>query len=259
MDRTIKELIALKYYESPAFAKWCERVYGSDMKQQGMLTKAELDLFFREVKLQPNSNILDIGCGAGYISSYISDYYKSKVTGIDIDVGAIEHAKATFSGNTALNFCVLDGNEIAYEEQSFDLICFIDTLYFTSTIEKLRLLLEKSYKMLKPHGKLVVFWANYPNELYNVFEMSMPAANNTQVGKWGVENRLQFKSFDLTAAYRAYWLKALEETKAMEAELNEEIPEHFKTLLSECNYFAELCKKGNAGKVYRWLYVFEKK
>lgn len=112
--------------------------------------------------------------------------------------------------------------------------------------------------MLKPGGKLVVFWTNHPNKLFNIFDMSVPMADNTQVGLWGINNHIQFKAFSLTEAHRMFWQKALVEIKAMEFELNAEIPEHYETLLKEGIYFTGLCETGDAGGLFRWLYIFNK-
>ena len=35
----------MKYYESPAFGEFCRRVYGSDMKQQGVLQSTKWQYF----------------------------------------------------------------------------------------------------------------------------------------------------------------------------------------------------------------------
>jgi ubiquinone/menaquinone biosynthesis C-methylase UbiE len=228
------------------------------MKQMGMVTKDELDLLFREVKIPPDSHILDMGCGPGYITAAVAEHYKSHVTGIDIDSEVIAHANMTFSGNPALRFSVLDGNEIAYKAESFDLICFFDTLYFTQLIGKLRALMDKCFHMLKPEGKLAVFWTNQPNKSFNIFDMAMPTANHTQVALWGLDNHLPFSAFDLTKSHRLFWYKAASELKAMENELSAEIPEHCKKLSAECAFFTSLCDKGDTGGLYRWLYVFEK-
>jgi len=110
----------IRYYESPAWGEWCRRVYGIDLKQIGAVTKAELELCFREVRLLPGSHILDIGCGAGYISDAVARQYRSFVTGIDIDEYAIAHAKKVFLDRPLLNFQVADGNELSFEASSFD-------------------------------------------------------------------------------------------------------------------------------------------
>lgn len=245
----------MKYYESPVFGEWCKRVYGCDMKQQGVLTVYEMEMLFREVELPLHSAILDVGCGAGYITQAIAGHYKSNVIGIDIDNGVIEYAKAAFGGNPALSFLAADVNEISYAPDTFDMICFIDTLYLAVSIDRLRLTLDKYFNMLKPGGKLVVFWTNQPNKRYNIFDMISPSADNTQVGIWAAEHNVPYQSFDLTGANRLFWSRALQECKALECGLKNEVPDYYKTLFDECTHFAGLCEKGDDGGIFRWLYV----
>ncbi len=238
----------IRYYESPAWGEWCRRVYGFDLKQIGAVTKDELEVFFHEVSLLPGSHILDIGCGPGYISAVVAKGYSSIVTGIDIDEYAIAHAKKIFSDNPLLNFEVADGNELSFEASSFDLIYFFDTLYFTGSAEKLRLLLDKCLFMLTTGGNLVIFWSRNPMD-----EAREPTFNNTQVGQWGVDNNIRFKAFDLTESNKEFWRKAMTETLSMESELCREIPETFKQVLEEC-----LHADRNVENIFRWLYVFTK-
>ena len=238
----------IRYYESPAWGEWCRRVYGIDLKQIGAVTKNELEVFFNEVSLFPDSHILDIGCGSGYISAFVAKHYDSIVTGIDIDEYVIAHAKKIYSNNPLLNFQVADGIEISYEASSFDLIYFFDTLYFTRSAEKLRMLLDKYFSMLKPDGKLAIFWSSNPMD-----ETRKPTFNNTQVGLWGINNNISFKAYDFSESNKEFWRKAMTEMLAMETELRREIPETYKQVLNECIHAEE-----NKENIFRWLYVFAK-
>ena len=132
-----------KYYESPAYGEWCRRVYGKDLKQLGCVTMDELDVLYREIKLPPDSHILDMGCGPGYMSAEIAGHYNSRLTGIDFDENSIIHAKKVFSDSPTLNFIHGDGRIISFEMSTFDLICFCDSLHFTRTNEELHTLLDK--------------------------------------------------------------------------------------------------------------------
>jgi SAM-dependent methyltransferase len=230
------------------WAEWCQRVYGIDLKQIGTVTKTELEVCFREVRLFPGSHILDIGCGAGYIADAVARQYRSFVTGIDINESAIAHAQKVFSDRPWLNFQVADGNELSLEASSFEMICFFDTLYFTGSVRKLRLLLDQCLRMLKAGGKLVIFWSRNPMD-----EEREPAANNTQVGRWGIDNHIPFKTFDFTESNKVFWRKAMAETLAMEAELRKELPVTYQQVLDEC-----VRAERNAENIFRWLYIFTK-
>ncbi len=245
----------MQYYESSVYGEWCKRIYGKDLKQLGMVTMDELELFYREVDLLPDSHILDMGCGPGYISAAVAEHFRSHVIGIDIDEGVISHARETFSDDLMLNFQCADGNKISYEATSFDLIYFFDTLYFTGSTGNLRTLLDKCLTLLKPGGKLAIFWSNHPTTWFGIQE---PNAETTPVGTWGSENNVPVKAVDLTETYRKFWLKAIKEVLAMISELRNEIPETSETLMDECSRFSQLCAKGDAGGMFRWLFIFTK-
>ena len=244
----------MRYFESPAYAEYCKRVYGCDMKQMGMITIEELTLLKLEVTLSQDSRILDMGCGAGQLSLFLSDHYQSFVEGIDYDDEAIEYAKK-YTQNKRLKFHAMDYNEVQYDDATFDMVCFIDTLYFTFTREKLRSLLDKSYAMLKENGKLVVFWTNLPQ----MFEMKDPAAENTEVGKWGADNGIAMNCVALTHNHRRFWTKAYAVAMDMNETLQAEIAEEWKHLMDERRLVSGLCEKGDSGGIFRWLYIFKKK
>lgn len=245
----------MKYYESSVYGEWCKRIYGKDLKQMGMVTMDELELFYREVDLPPESRILDMGCGPGYFAAAVAEHFRSRAMGIDIDEGMISHARRTFFDHPKLEFQCLDGNQIFFEASSFDLIYFFDTLYFAGSIENLNALLDKCLTLLKPGGKLAVFWSNHPTTWFGIQE---PTANTTHVGIWGSDNNVSVKAVDLTETYRRFWLKAIKEIVAMTSDLRHEIPETYETLMDECSRFSNLCAKGDTGGMFRWLYVFTK-
>ena len=245
----------MRYFESPAYAEYCKRVYGCDMRQMGMITIEELVLLKREVTLLPDSRILDMGCGAGQISLYLSEYYQSYVEGLDCDKEAIEYAKKVYEGNKALRFHAMDFNDVRYDDARFDMVCFIDTLYFTFTRDNLRSLLDKCYAMLKEKGKLVVYWTNLPQ----MFEMDVPDAVNTEVGKWSVENNITTKCVELTHKHRLFWAKAYAVAQEMDEMLQNEIPDEWEHLKNERKIVSGLCERGDAGGIFRWLYIFTKK
>lgn len=243
----------MKFYESPAYSEWCKRVYGFDLKQMGMVTMSELELFFNEVKLPPMANILDVGCCAGYMSDYVSKHYNALVTGIDIDRDAIHYAKQRFWTNQYLSFHVMDFNELQFESDSFDLIYWFDTLYFTRSIEDLRTALDKCIKILKPNGSLAIFWVHFPK----MYEMEESSADNTQVGIWCNDHNMKFQFFDLTTQIRNFYIEAVQTLHDLEPQLKAEIPEHYIRMRQEFSEMAEMCVKGDESGIYRWLYIIK--
>ena len=249
----------MDFYNSPAYGKLCVRIHGIDLKQMSMVTLSELEFFVKEIQLPPGSKILDLGCGVGYFADYISKRYGSYVTGIDISKSRIDFAKENFSDIISLDFIEMDFNELSFEPYSFDLIYSFDTIHFTQTVEKLRDLLDKCMDILKPGGKLAVFWMTNPSG-YNpeLFELKEPAAQYTPVGMWGSQKTLDSRTFDLTAQARSFYINALKECHNLRKQLEAEIPDVYKVIESEFSSGADFSAKGDDGGIFRWLYVFNR-
>ena len=97
--------------------------------------------------LKPKAKILEIGCGAGWLSNRIAYHDKCDVTAIDFNSVAIDRAKqvADYIGNK-VNFQV--ANLFEYEMKPADLIVSLGVLHHTgnckSALEKICQSTEKS-------------------------------------------------------------------------------------------------------------------
>src|SRR5512133_2864513 len=83
-----------KAEKSKAHALFCERVYGINLCQHGMADESQINLMLDE--LDGASDILDLGCGPGLISSYIERKLKCRLVGLDISPIAIQRAVNRF-------------------------------------------------------------------------------------------------------------------------------------------------------------------
>ncbi len=69
---------------SQAHQQFCRQVYGNDLSQHGLTDQQELELLIDKMKKRSFKNILDIGCGNGKITEYLSTQIQGRFTGIDI-------------------------------------------------------------------------------------------------------------------------------------------------------------------------------
>ena len=65
-------------------------------------------------------SILDVSCSTGIISRFFSRYF-SRVTGIDIDEGAVAFAKSS-NEETNVEFHVMDALHTRFSDDSFDVV-----------------------------------------------------------------------------------------------------------------------------------------
>lgn len=140
---------------SEANARFCERVYGRNLCQQGFAEMSHLDDLIQVVHIQAGEQVLDLGCGNGMIAEYISDRTGASVMGVDFIPGAVQTAKTrTQAKRERLNFREMDMAQLDFPRASFDVILSIDTLYFSDLDDTL----SRMVQMLKPGGRMGIFF-----------------------------------------------------------------------------------------------------
>ena len=105
---------------------------------------------FKNIKLNPNSEILDIGCGRGKILGTIKSSLKLKVkpTGIDIINHKDKDKRINFKKSDATSFFLTN-------TKKFDLILIKQTIHLL-TFKKIKRLLFLCKKNLKHNGKIFI-------------------------------------------------------------------------------------------------------
>lgn len=104
-----------------------------------------------KIKLNRNSQILDIGCGRAKIISDLQQKYKFKNKPIGIDIVKNLGIKRNIYFKKSDGILFLKNNK-----KKFDLILLKQTMHFFSP-QKLRLLFSIIKLRLKPGGKLLIF------------------------------------------------------------------------------------------------------
>lgn len=108
----------------------------------------------RKLKKYQVKKVLDLGCGSGWLTIFISKY-GFDVTGIDTAKPAIELGKtwAQEDNITNVNFLVGDLLNLPFKENSFDaIICNSVLEHFR--LDQTKVLFEKVHKVLIPQGFL---------------------------------------------------------------------------------------------------------
>jgi 2-polyprenyl-3-methyl-5-hydroxy-6-metoxy-1,4-benzoquinol methylase len=103
------------------------------------------------------NSVLDLACGIGYGSLMLANATNAKVTGVDIDKGAIDYANKFFSNNNT-HFVCEDARRLTLEKNSFDAIISFETIEHVEFDSEL---LATFYALLKPGG---IFICSTPNE-----------------------------------------------------------------------------------------------
>ena len=132
--------------------------FGEDLKGDDLPGKfSDFSFILQQIDLKPGSCILDVGCGPGWMSEFLSRMGFA-VTGIDASPGMISIARKRLR-HTGFHFkrarpdCrfeVMDAHDMPFHE-CFDAAVVYDTLHhfeFESAV------LNNVYKALRPGGKL---------------------------------------------------------------------------------------------------------
>ena len=109
------------------------------------------NFLLKQVKLNKNSQILDIGCGRGKILGSLSSKLslKRKSTGIDIENHKDRDKRIIFKKIDALKF-------LKKNKKRFDLILLKQTIHLFK-IKDIKTILKLSKRLLNPNGKVIIF------------------------------------------------------------------------------------------------------
>lgn len=96
-------------------------------------------------------NILEVGCGNGWLSSMLADISQSAVTGIDINSYDLEQAKRVFHKKKNLVFLNKDLRSEHFDGQQFDIIVFAASIQYFFSTEKI---IERALRLLSRGGEI---------------------------------------------------------------------------------------------------------
>jgi cyclopropane fatty-acyl-phospholipid synthase-like methyltransferase len=242
------EAIAKKPYylrseQSPAFIRYCERVYGGMLNQFGTADMEQLALLLDVLRLHPGLHVLDAGCGTGATTRYLADKSGARFVGIDIAEPAIARAKELAEANPdQLAFKVGTMDAMDFSPESFDAVVVIDSLYFC---KDLAATIRQFLKILRTGGQMGLFYTH----ILESPESSL-AAGETKLGAALRANGVTFDVHELSESDRRFWQRSKDVAEDMrldfEAEGNADLMH-----LGETDAMLDLLQKGNHA---RYLY-----
>jgi len=149
----LKHFLDTNQYSRHSILRY-ERIFGSTFVSTGGLAMTQELL--QQLNLQPNFEILDVGCGIGGSAFYMARQYGVQVLGIDLSINmlniAFEYAhQQPRDCRVIFEYC--DASNKQFSSDQFDVIYSRDAILH---IENKLQLFKNFYKFLKPGGKVLI-------------------------------------------------------------------------------------------------------
>jgi len=155
-------------------------------------------------------NVLEIGCGTGY-GTYFLSKYASNIVGVDISEDVIQYCKMKYKKEN-LSFKHINGNELPFSNSSFDVCISFQVIEHINSNKVLDWLLEIR-RILKDNGKFIL---STPNKRLRLLPLQKP---------WNPEHKKEYTDKGLSkvlkkvfSSVEIYGLFGTEEIQAIEKE-----------------------------------------
>lgn len=239
-------------YASDTHSELCRRVFGENLCQEGQTDMASLNRLLELLDLKKGEKVLDLGCGAGVISEFISDRTGAHVTGIDYAASAIEEARRRTADRRArLDFMQGNFADLELAPESIDAAIAIDTLYWDSILENTITTIASA---LKPGGRIGIFLNHHIGEGDSA---DLLAVEHSPLSRVLASLPLAVETHDYRDELEQFWRglhrATIELRDAFESEGNGFIAENYLREAEE-DHLPEI----EAGTITRYLYVARK-
>lgn len=153
----------------------------------------KLLLALEDIEIEKIKTVLEIGCGMGFVSSYLAGTYGFNVFGVDYDTEQIKLAKIIQSEIKNLNFQVEDATKLSFGDHHFDLVLSQDVFHHIPNWEDA---IKEIARILCPGGYFIWLDFSFPKIIKKLF---LPFVKN-----YGL-----YTTSDLTKAFETHGFKNL--------------------------------------------------
>ncbi len=103
-----------------------------------------------------DKEVLEVACGAGMGLGYLAKVAK-KVIGGDIDKKILKYTLKHYEGRDKIGIREFDAQKLPFEDSSFDVVIFYETIYYLAKPEKF---VSEAHRVLKDNGVLLICTVN---------------------------------------------------------------------------------------------------
>jgi demethylmenaquinone methyltransferase/2-methoxy-6-polyprenyl-1,4-benzoquinol methylase len=139
------------------FYKYLSRVY--DRINPFVWTESMRDEALDSLDLEPDADVLDVGCGTGFATEGLLDRVDF-VHGLDQSEHQLEQATAKFAGDDRVTFYRGDAERLPFRDDTFDVVWSSGSIeYWPDPVAALREL----RRVARPGGQVLVVGPDAPN------------------------------------------------------------------------------------------------
>lgn len=119
-----------------------------------------------DLNFKSNHVLLDVGCGDGEFTKYLTKLYKLKTKGIDVDISQ----NWDYGTNANIQFEKGSIYELPFENNTFDYVFLKDILHHIDEPKHDSAQFKKAFneikRVCKPNGRIIILEANRYNPLF---------------------------------------------------------------------------------------------
>lgn len=148
---------------------------------------------FQHIEIEKIHTVLELGCGIGFVSTYLAESYHFEVYGTDYDTDQVQIACELQPKIKHLHFQVEDAAKLSFRDSGFDLVLSQNVFHHVPGWE---VAIREITRVLRPGGYLVWLDLVFPKTVKKIF---LPFVNN-----YGL-----YTVYDVETAFKDSGLKIL--------------------------------------------------
>jgi SAM-dependent methyltransferase len=145
-DNTVKKLPHIET-ENPLYREW-------------QIRKSSADRLVNYIHTNRINNVVEIGCGNGWLLNYLNERCKGEYLGIDINQTELLQASRVFGSSEKLNFALADVNTGIFNEPLAHLVVLASVIQYFPDLAQL---ISKLKGFLRPGGEIHVLDSPFYN------------------------------------------------------------------------------------------------
>ena len=133
-------------------------------KAEGNIKK--IQYAFQQLEIEKINTVLELGCGIGFVATYLADSYNFVVYGTDYDVDQIQLARKLQPTMEHLYFQVEDAAKLSFEDSSIDLVLSQNVFHHIPNWEDA---IQEIARVLRSGGYLIWLDLTFPEIVKRIF------------------------------------------------------------------------------------------